>query len=912
MKNKDLINQLLEKARTKKFQEEQSKGLIKSIGDEIKGNLTPKNIEDVAVNMGNEIKDALIRSIGELNLNDHVSKATESINITVPEVKIPEIVVNVPEVKLPTINVPEPKVTVNVPDFPKIPDFPRIEMPNVMEIFGKLDYDYKDPLPVRLVSLDGKPYESVGGGIGGGSSSGSGRVVVSDILTSSGSSVIDNDGFVKVTGNFSVTAAGASSVSLVNADGLYYNSDNPLPVSATFSAAAVQPVSQVSGQSFSVFATFDTTSSLYNADNRLRVSLETGGSGLTDSELRATHLDVQQLSGNIDSVSVKDIFGSTITTGVVNSDNRIRVSVETGGSGLTDSELRASHLDVQQLSGTIDSVFITGASGTIGVVTIDPDGNPKYSSASSGLTDTELRASHLDVQQVSGAIDSVNVVSTVGLTDTQLRASTLDVKQVSGSIDSVSVTNTVTVSATDLDVRDLVNATDSVSAYQVSGANYSVNVTNASIPVTATDLDIRDLVAATDAVTAYQVSGASYSVTVNGTPTVSVTDVFGSVGSNVVNPDGRLKVELPTGSSGLTDTELRASGVPVSQVSGANWSTSVVSISDIFSTTSASTVVNPDNRVRVELPAGSSGLTDTELRASHLDVQQVSGAIDSVNVLTMPAVVVTSVTNTIAAAIVDSTGVQITSFGGGTQYAEGATASTYTGTAVMFAEASSDAAKVVSSVDPLPSTLSTALDQTIDSIAVRQVSGVTDSVSVVTITDIFSTTTTSNVVNPDNRVKVELPATTVTVSSITSSAAAVLTRQTNPTAVAADYVPLAADDLGRQLTRPIQVRDLIRTAYVSLTTGTETTLLAGVAGKFNDLVMITATNNSTAATQLDLRCTTAGNVVHTMYLPASTGPVGFAPSVPWPQDATGNNWTIDMPDQTGTTVYVSALFSEEI
>lgn len=140
-----------------------------------------------------------------------------------------------------------------------------------------------------------------------------------------------------------------------------------------------------------------------------------------------------------------------------------------------------------------------------------------------------------------------------------------------------------------------------------------------------------------------------------------------------------------------------------------------------------------------------------------------------------------------------------------------------------------------------------------------------------------------------------------------------MARTTNPTAVAdgADVRGIT-DKLGRQLSRPIQVRDLIKTAYVALSTGTETTLLTATAATFADLIMITATNNSTAATQLDIRATSAGNIIHTMYLPAATGPVGFSPSIPWPQDSTGNSWTIDMPDQTGTTVYVSALFSQEI
>ena len=93
--------------------------------------------------------------------------------------------------------------------------------------------------------------------------------------------------------------------------------------------------------------------------------------------------------------------------------------------------------------------------------------------------------------------------------------------------------------------------------------------------------------------------------------------------SELTNPDGRLKVELPTGSSGLTDSELRATAVPVSQVSGASWS---VSVTDVFGSTGAN-VINPDGRIKVELPTGSSGLTDTELRASSVPVAQASDAV---------------------------------------------------------------------------------------------------------------------------------------------------------------------------------------------------------------------------------------------------------------------------------------------
>jgi hypothetical protein len=107
---------------------------------------------------------------------------------------------------------------------------------------------------------------------------------------------------------------------------------------------------------------------------------------------------------------------------------------------------------------------------------------------------------------------------------------------------------------------------------------------------------------------------------------------------------------------------------------------------------------------------------------------------------------------------------------------------------------------------------------------------------------------------------------------------------------------------------------LIATAYVSLTTGTETTLLAAVAGKYNDLIYVLASNNSTVAVGIDLRAVTAGNILLHLEIPANST-TGLSLPVPMfgaSADASGNNWTADMADVTGTTVYVSALFSQEL
>lgn len=142
-----------------------------------------------------------------------------------------------------------------------------------------------------------------------------------------------------------------------------------------------------------------------------------------------------------------------------------------------------------------------------------------------------------------------------------------------------------------------------------------------------------------------------------------------------------------------------------------------------------------------------------------------------------------------------------------------------------------------------------------------------------------------------------------------------IARTANPTAVSAnDVVKSTYDDVGRQLTRPVQVRDLTVTAYTSISNGTETTLLAASAGSFHDLMYIMLANSSNAAVLVDIRPVTAGNIIATIAVPAD-GTAGVSMGgMPIPQSGsdTGNNWTIDMPDITGTTVYATALFSREV
>ena len=172
---------------------------------------------------------------------------------------------------------------------------------------------------------------------------------------------------------------------------------------------------------------------------------------------------------------------------------------------------------------------------------------------------------------------------------------------------------------------------------QASDAISSTFITNASIPVSGTFYQATQPISAGESLEVRQVSGAMDSVAVVGT--VAVTGTVTALASGIydVTPTlplatDYLPVRMTDGVSfvtgGLTNTELRASAIEILQVSGSGWSTYVTG-------TAASTyaeILNPDGRVKVELPSGASSLTNTELRASSLPVEQVSGSNWSTNV----------------------------------------------------------------------------------------------------------------------------------------------------------------------------------------------------------------------------------------------------------------------------------------
>lgn len=121
-------------------------------------------------------------------------------------------------------------------------------------------------------------------------------------------------------------------------------------------------------------------------------------------------------------------------------------------------------------------------------------------------------------------------------------------------------------------------------------------------------------------------------------------------------------------------------------------------------------------------------------------------------------------------------------------------------------------------------------------------------------------------------------------------------RTTNPTAVTdGQRVTLKADKLGRLVVVPGQVRDLVVQNSITLTTTTETTLIAaGAAGVFHDLTAIIVSNTSGTAVRVDFRDTTGGTVRFSLMVAANGGGGIAIPNTPLTQTTAALNWTAQL------------------
>jgi hypothetical protein len=185
-----------------------------------------------------------------------------------------------------------------------------------------------------------------------------------------------------------------------------------------------------------------------------------------------------------------------------------------------------------------------------------------------------------------------------------------------------------TISATDLDIRDLVFATDKV---DVSGSEVSLDagtlaaLENINAVVTATDLDIRDLAFATDKV---DVSGSSVTATVSATDLdirdlAFATDKVDVSGSEV-SLDATTLAALENITVSATDLDIRdlAFATDKVDVSGSSVTVSAtdLDIRDLTAATDSVAIkngsnqmaVNPDGSINAKIIDGSPGTDVTD------------------------------------------------------------------------------------------------------------------------------------------------------------------------------------------------------------------------------------------------------------------------------------------------------------
>jgi hypothetical protein len=119
-----------------------------------------------------------------------------------------------------------------------------------------------------------------------------------------------------------------------------------------------------------------------------------------------------------------------------------------------------------------------------------------------------------------------------------------------------------------------------------------------------------------------------------------------------------------------------------------------------------------------------------------------------------------------------------------------------------------------------------------------------------------------------------------------------------PSKILSPTVPrnLICDNFGRQITLPVASRDMIMTQASSITTSSESTILSSVAADtYLDIIALMFSNTTTPAPgtpiSVDIRDTTAGPIIMTVWLPGGDLRGISLPGVAIPQTNPGTNWT---------------------
>lgn len=196
---------------------------------------------------------------------------------------------------------------------------------------------------------------------------------------------------------------------------------------------------------------------------------------------------------------------------------------------------------------------------------------------------------------------------------------------------------------------------------------------------------------------AVNIQDGGNSITVDGTVAVTnagLTELAAAI-------DTELQVDvvgaLPTGDNNIGNVDVASSALPTGAA------TSALQLPDGHNVT----VDNAAGAAAVNIQDGGNSITvdgSVTVSATNLDVRDIDAATDDITVHGDVGVLdqmdLTNA-NPLTVAIVDATGDQIASFGGGTQYTEGDTDATIVGTAMLWEDAADELA-TVSSATPLP------------------------------------------------------------------------------------------------------------------------------------------------------------------------------------------------------------------
>lgn len=250
---------------------------------------------------------------------------------------------------------------------------------------------------------------------------------------------------------------------------------------------------------------------------------------------------------------------------------------------------------------------------------------------------------------------------------------------------------TVTVTATNLDIRDLTSVSDSISAVQSGSWTVTANIgTTGNLALeSGGNLDyLLGIDTTLQAINGKLVSGTDIGdVTINNAAGASAVNI--QDGGNSITVDGSVSA-TQSGTWNITNI----SGT-ISLPTGAATETTLSSLNGKVTACNTGAVV-----IGSALPAGTNNIGDVDILSIAAGTNYI-GKVRLTDGTTDAEIVPLTGYNAAAVAIVDGSGNQITSFGGGTQYTEGDIDASITGTAIMW-EDTSDTLRPVSAAKPLP------------------------------------------------------------------------------------------------------------------------------------------------------------------------------------------------------------------